>query len=176
MSGIEIPADLVPVGHIAGAFGIRGELRIRPYSDSADALLNVRRWWLDKPEMTDVEAANARWQGEDVVAGIVGVTDRNTAEALKGAVVHVRRSHFPALGENEYYWIDLIGCRVTNLSGEALGKLVGLMDSGAHPILQVMPEGPAPDVREILIPFVDRFVKTVDQGAKTITVDWEKDF
>ncbi len=117
--------------------------------------------------------------GEDVVAQLMGVSGRDAAEALKGATVQISRSHFPALSDDEYYWLDLIGLEVENLQGEHLGVVRDLMDNGAHPILRVQvpavveQEKPSP---EMLIPFVDQFVKTVDRSAKKITVDWSRDY
>jgi 16S rRNA processing protein RimM len=174
---MEIPDDLLPVGHVLGPFGVQGEVRIKPYSVDADALMSVRRWWIDKPTLSDVEVLNVRRQGEDVVAKLVGVVGRDAAEALKGAAVQVRRSHFPALSNDEYYWVDLIGLGVVNLNGQELGLVGDLMDNGAHPILRVAvaAQGDNPE-HELLIPFVDQFVKTVDRAAGKITVDWESDY
>lgn len=166
------------VGHVTGAFGIQGWVRIRPYSSDADALLNAKTWWLDKPSLHDVDMRQAKIHGEDVVAQLTGVADRNAAEALKGAVVQIRRSHFPALSDNEFYWVDLIGLAVENLDGEALGMVSDMMDNGAHPILRVAvpPDTDSEKAKELLIPFIEQFVKTVDQAARKITVDWGKDY
>ena len=176
-SGIPVPDDLVLVAHVTGAFGIAGWVKLRPYSDEASALFHAKTWWVDKPELHDVDVMQLRAQGEDVVARLVGVEDRNAAEALKGATIQVRRAHFPPLEDNEFYWIDLIGHTVENLRGELLGEVSGLIDNGAHPILRV--EVPASDDRkstELLIPFVEQFVPEVDEVAKRIKVDWELDY
>jgi 16S rRNA processing protein RimM len=179
VSGVPLPEDLVLVGYVSGAYGINGWVRIKPYSADADALLHAKTWWLDKPDVHDFEMMQAKIHGEDVVAQLMGVVGRDAAEALKGSAVQIRRSHFPALSNDEYYWVDLIGLVVENLKGEHLGVVSDLMDYGAHPILRVavptLPElEKAPD--ELLIPFVDQFVKTVDQAARKITVDWELDY
>ncbi|RXZ37995.1 ribosome maturation factor RimM [Oxalobacteraceae bacterium CAVE-383] len=181
-----IPEDLVTVGYVSGAYGIAGWVRIKPYSDDADALLNARRWWLGKPEspeLRDIDMLHAKSHGGDVVAQLMGVAGRDAAEALKGHQVQISRSHFPALSNDEFYWVDLIGLAVENLQGEQLGVVADLMDNGAHPILRVVKPaaaaaqaGEAAKTPEMLIPFVDRFVKTVDQAAKKITVDWESDY
>lgn len=174
-----VPDDLILVGHITGAYGIQGWVRIKPYSLDADALLHAQTWWLDKPVLRDVDMLQAKMHGEDVVAKLMGVPDRNAAEALKGAAVQIRRSHFPPLEDDEFYWIDLIGLSVENLEGEVLGTVAGLMDNGAHPILQVAAPAPAGEdqkPKEWLIPFVDQFVKTVDQAGRKIVVDWGLDF
>jgi 16S rRNA processing protein RimM len=177
-SGMPIPDDLVLVGHVTGAYGIQGWVRIRPYSSDGDALLSAKTWWLDKPELHDVEMLQSKLHNDEVVARLMGVSGRDAADALKGATVHIRRSHFPALDNDEFYWVVLIGLAVVNERGEHLGVVGDLMDNGAHPILRVeqpVAEGekPAP---ELLIPFVDQFVKTVDQAARLITVDWEADY
>jgi 16S rRNA processing protein RimM len=173
---VSIPDDLVPVGHITGAFGVQGWVRIKPYSADADALLHAKRWWLDKPELHDIDMRQAKMHGDEVVAQLVGVSDRDFAEALKGALVQISRRHFPPLDDNEFYWLDLIGLTVENLQGEPLGTVIGLMESGAHPILRVNAPGLDTQQREILIPFVDQFVKTIDQNAKLIKVDWQLDY
>jgi 16S rRNA processing protein RimM len=178
-SGVAIPDDLVLVGYVAGAYGLQGWVRIKPYSSDADALLSAKTWWLDKPDFHDVEMLQAKDHSGDVVARLMGVADRNMADALQGATVQISRRYFPPLSDDEFYWVDLIGSTVENLEGEQLGCVADLMDNGAHPILRVAPPQAADSDKkpqEILIPFVDQFVKTVDQQAKKITVDWGLDY
>jgi 16S rRNA processing protein RimM len=178
-AGASVPEDLVLVGYVSGAYGIHGWVRIRPYSVDADALMTAKSWWLDKPELHDVERMEVKIHGEDVVARLVGVVGRDAAEALKGATVKISRSHFPALSDGEFYWLDLMGLAVENLEGQSLGVVRDLMDNGAHPILRVAAVD-IPDAElvkhERLIPFVDNFVKEVDQKGKKIIVDWGVDF
>lgn len=174
-AGIPIPDDLVIVAHITSAYGLAGWVRLSAYSDDAGALLHARTWWLDKPEMRDVEVLQVRTQGDDLVAHLMGVEGRDASEALKGATVHVRRSHFPPLDDGEFYWVDLIGHTVENLHGVSLGVVTGLMDNGAHPILRVA-EPDNEKSQELLIPFVDQFVTVVDSVEKRIKVDWEREY
>jgi 16S rRNA processing protein RimM len=177
--GIPIPDDLVLVGHVTGAYGIHGWVRIKPYSDDADALLHAKTWWIDKPELRDVEMMQAKNHSGDVVAQLMGVADRNAAELLKGATVQIRRSHFPALSDDEFYWVDLIGLAVENLQGEQIGVVSGLMETGVHPVLQIAPPADSASEKtesEVLIPFVDQYVKHVDRAARKITVDWGLDY
>ena len=208
---VAIPADLVLVGYISGAYGLNGWVRIRPYATDAGALLTARTWWLDRPEPHDVDMLQSKMHSGDVVAQLMGVASREAAETLRGAAVHVSRAHFPALGDDEFYWVDLIGLEVENLQGDVLGQVVGLVDNGAQPVLRIAVRpvedapgmedvekepgsgegirraaGPAPgqpgtsepprDAPEMLIPFVDQFVRAVDQNTKKITVDWDRDY
>jgi 16S rRNA processing protein RimM len=175
-----IPDDLIQVGHVTGAYGLRGGIRITPYSTDADALLSVKTWWLDKPSLRPVKVRSAKQHSGDVTATLVDVTERDMAEALKGATVQVSRADFPQLPEDEYYWTDLIGLDVVNLQGEALGRVIDMMSNGPQSILRIAPaaDPSAPDAKleERLVPFVDQFVKTVDLKARLITLDWGLDY
>jgi 16S rRNA processing protein RimM len=182
-NGAQAPEDLTQVGYVAGAYGIAGAIRVTPFSTDADALLNVKTWWLDKPGLRSVTVRTAKMHGGDVVATLVGMAGRDAAEALKGAAVQVSRAEFPALEEDEYYWSDLIGMDVVNLQGEALGKVIDMMSNGPQSILRILPVSePVPEqdgkekAPERLVPFVDQFVKHVDLKAKKITLDWGLDY
>ena len=180
-SAAHTPDDLIQVGHITGAYGLRGGIRVSPYSLDADALLSVKTWWLDKPSLRPVQVRNAKSHSGDVTATLVDVSDREAAEALKGATVQVSRADFPELPEDEYYWTDLIGLDTVNLQGESLGKVTDMMHNGAQSILRITPEADpnaAPDAKapERLVPFVDQYVKTVDLQARLITLDWGLDY
>ena len=187
---MQIPDDLTQVGYVSGAYGVTGSIRVTPFSADADALLNVKTWWLDKPGLHAVVVRTAKLHGGDVVTQLVGVVGRDASEALKGAAVSIPRSQFPELPADEFYWSDLIGLDVVNVQGEALGQVVDMMDNGAQSILRIAPvaatestestkaaETPAEaKAPERLIPYVDQFVKQVDLAAKKITVDWGLDY
>lgn len=173
---LQIPEDLVEVGHIRGAYGVRGWIRVKPYSANAEALLTVRNWWIDKPVYRMVSMLQSRWQGDEVVAFLDGISDRNIAETLQGSVIRISRADFPPLDEGEFYWIDLIGLKAINKEGNHLGIVSGLIENGAHQILQIQANLPDGKKKELLIPFIDQFVGDVDQSNKTITVDWELDY
>ena len=176
------PDDLVLVGHVSGAFGLQGWVKIRPYSTNADALLSVKKLWIEGPagaSLREIGRLESKFHGEDVVAKLLSVSDRNAAEALKGAVIKVSRQLFPKLPEGEVYWSDLIGLQVVNLQGENLGVVRDMMDNGAQSILRVASAEIAEEEllkHERLIPFVNHFIKEVDQEKKMIVVDWGVDF
>jgi 16S rRNA processing protein RimM len=184
-----LPEDLVEVGYVGAAYGIRGWIKVQPHADDASALLHARRWWLLAPpqaglvvadaaraEPVCVKIAQSREHSGTVVAQASGVADRNLAEALRGRRVWIRRADFPAPEDDEFYWVDLIGCNVSNERGELLGEVSGLIDNGAHQILQVAFVQPDGKAGERLIPFVDAFLRTVDTAGKRIVVDWGLDY
>ena len=174
-----VPDDLVLVGYVSGAFGIHGWVKVHPYSRDAAALLSSKTWWIDRPDWRVIARSEAKLHGDDVVARLEGVNDRNAAEAMKGTTVKISRKQFPPVAEGEFYWIDLLGLQVVNLQGDILGVVRDLMDNGAHPILRVaaadIPEAEL-HKHEKLIPFVEHFVKEVDQAGKKIHVEWGSDY
>ena len=190
----EFPADAVEVGRVTDAWGIKGWIRVQPYAKDPQALFSSRRWYLRPPLPQPgrpapavaaplphlLRVAEARSHGDDVVAAIRDVTDRNAAEALRGARIFVARSSFPTADEGEYYWIDLIGLQVVNRDGVALGRVIGLLDNGAQSVLQVRDDAAADaagqPVAERLIPFVAAYIDHVDLAARRIDVDWGVDY
>jgi 16S rRNA processing protein RimM len=102
------------------------------------------------------------------------LSDRDVADALKGARILVSRQSFPTPDDGEFYWVDLIGLQVVNREAAALGSVVGLIETGPHCVLRVQPEDAA--AAETLIPFVDAYVDAVDLPGRRITVDWQADY
>jgi 16S rRNA processing protein RimM len=178
------PADAIEVGAIVDAYGLKGWVKVAAHADAGqggDALLSAKRWWLLKgQERRSAPSLHAKTHGDSVVASLGGITDRDAALAWRGCRVYISRSEFPALGADEFYWVDLIGLDVVNLAGLNLGKVAGMIDNSVQSVLRV--EYPATDksgkpvAGERLIPFVGVYVKTVDQAAKQIVVDWEADY
>ncbi|KNH05697.1 16S rRNA processing protein RimM [Candidatus Burkholderia brachyanthoides] len=180
-----LPEDAVEVGYIAGAYGLKGWIKVVPHANGksgGDALLAARRWWLVKGgERKSAHCLQSKVHADTIGARFAGCDDRDLAEALKGYVVHIARSDFPKLDdEDEFYWLDLIGLEVENEAGVALGHVADMIDNGAHSILRI--EYPSVDkdgktvTGERLIPFVGVYVKTVDRAAKRIVVDWDADY
>lgn len=177
------PEDLVPVGRILDAWGIKGGLKVQAYSADADALFGAKRWYLKstgpKPGQVTLAVRSVREQGEGIVATAEGVDDRNAAEALRGHEIYIPRSDFPRTPDGEYYWVDLIGLQVFNRDGDTLGRVIGLIDTGPHCVLRILPPGvaePAKPDQERLIPFVGAFVDDVSLESGRITVDWGLDY
>jgi 16S rRNA processing protein RimM len=182
----EFPADAVEVARVLDAWGVKGWIRVQPYAKDPQALFSSRRWFLRPPESQVGRSAReaaaplpallriieAREHGDGVVASVRDLHDRNAAEALRGARIFVPRSSFPTAGNDEFYWVDLIGLQVFNRDGARLGVVAGLLDNGAQSVLQVR-DG---DAAERLIPFVAAFIDQVDLPGQRILVDWGLDY
>jgi 16S rRNA processing protein RimM len=169
----EPPADLVELGVLRGAYGVKGWVRVAPHDVEAAVLRAVRRWWLKRgDEVVALEVTGVRRHGAGVVAKWVGCEDPEAAELLRGAIVAVGRSDFPAPGEGEFYWVDLVGARVINRAGVELGKVTGLRNNGAQDLLEVAGD----DNTHFLVPLVEAYVDGIDPKSGVIRVDWEVDW
>jgi 16S rRNA processing protein RimM len=170
---------MVIMGRITGAHGIRGWVKIQPYTEYLDSLLDYRTWWIGhehgpwrKMEVMQCEAHN-----KTLSAQLPDCPDRNAAEKLKGLLIAVPRSSLPESTGDEYYWSDLIGLAVENEAGVKLGTVANLLETGANQVLSVTPlSSEAGGNGEILIPFVATAIKQVDIKNGVIRVDWAADY
>ncbi|WP_341893129.1 ribosome maturation factor RimM [Variovorax sp. YR752] len=182
------PDDAVEVGRIVGAWGVKGWIKVLPFASDPQALFSSKRWFLKPPDEPRplrpgmpscpalLKVIESREHGDGVVAHLHDVADRSAAEALRGARIFIGRSSFPTAGGDEFYWVDLIGLSVINREEQSLGTVVGLIDTGAHSVLRVLPEGGRGDADERLIPFVGAYIDEVSLEARRIRVDWGLDY
>lgn len=178
------PQGLIQVGHVLDAWGTRGWIKVAPDAAEPDALLKASTWWLQGPaargvpRRLQVSRRLARRHGHGVVALLEGVAERTQAESLRGWTIHLRREDFPPPAGGEFYWVDLIGCDVSGRDGCALGRVVGLLDSGAQSVLRLQRPSTSADATagERLIPFVDAYIVEVDLAARRIVADWQADY
>lgn len=186
-----LPADAVELGRIQDAWGIKGWVRILPYSADTSALIASQQWFLEPPEArfargfsafsgcVSIGLVEVKPHTGGLVAQIEGVNDRNSAEALKGVRLYLPRNAFPATPEGEYYWVDLIGLDVVNREGEHLGVVRDLMATGPNSVLVLEYTDTVDGVEQVaerMIPFVAAYIDNVDKAARRITADWQKDY
>jgi len=170
-------SDLIEVGTVIEAYGIRGALKIRPFSHDPVALLSAKEIWLTGlrlPQMRDFSVYKAKEHSGSVILELVGLTDREIALSFKSATVLIPRSKFPTLDDNEYYWTDLMGAEVHNQQNELIGIVKEIVDNSAQTVLIISED----EKKQHLIPFVESFIIEVDLEStpKKIVVDWQKDW
>ena len=183
LDAAELPADAIEVGRVADAWGIKGWFRILPHSATPEALFSSKRWYLLPTERGPkafsgtvlLRVQEAREHAGGVVACSAEIPDRNAAEALKGSRIFVPRSSFPSTGDDEYYWVDLLGLDVVNREGVALGVVKDLLSTGAQTVLVIAYEEDG-KTAERMVPFVSAHVDSVDLPGRLITVDWQPDY
>ena len=163
----------VTLGRVAGAYGVKGWLKVISFTRPESNILDYPRWWIAKGEGFETKLLEGRVHGRGLVAQISGhdglpVTDRNIAESLIGSEIQVQRGELPPLQAGEYYWHDLIGLKVESEQGAALGEVIEVTSNGAQDVLVVKDAE-----TERLIPFVQGpIIKSVDKDRNLIVADW----
>ena len=155
------------MGRVAGAYGVRGWLKVAPGGGVRETLAAAREWWIGATRYA-VESAKAH--GATVVAKLAGLDSREAAQRLRGEEVSVRREALPPPGEGHYYLDDLMGLEVVNEQGERLGVVKRMFSNGAQDVMEVA------GGRTHLMPWVPAVVKAVDLPRGQITVAWGSDW
>ena len=145
----------IALAAVAGAHGVKGEVRLKLFTDSADGLALYDRLYLGGQE---TKLRSVRDGGKAAIARFDGVADRGAAEALRGQLVEVDRDAMPPLDEGEYYHADLIGLTCFDAAGATVGSVVGVENFGAGDLLDVEKV----DGKRALIPFKDGIADLVD--------------
>ena len=159
------PDDRICVGAIAGAFGVRGEVRLKSFTADPRAIADYGPLSSEDGRQTFTLSLTRPVTG-GFGARLSGVTTREQAEALKGITLWVARSALPSLPDDEFYHADLIGLAVFDPGGAPLGQVRAIHDHGAGDILEVAgPQG------VLLLPFTRAVVPTVDIAAGRIVAD-----
>lgn len=165
----------IQVGYVQGAFGIKGWLRIHSFCRPKEQILEYASWDLRLGRLENsYQPDQGRAHGHGVVVHLSGIDTRTQAETLKRARIWVSTRQLAPLPAGEYYWYQLIGLEVNTVSGQGLGKIERLMETGTHDVLVV--KGGTSD-SEVLIPYLPgEVVKEVDLEHGRMTVDWQLEF
>jgi 16S rRNA processing protein RimM len=163
--------EWVELGRIGSPYGVLGWMHIQSFTDPPEAVLDYPVWGLrlGASPQTSYQLVAGRIQGRGVVARLEGVSDRDAAALLRGAMIEVRRSALPPTAPREYYRGDLIGFAVRNLQGVELGNLDHFVEGVASAMMVV--NGTA----EYWIPAIPQYLRSVDLEARSISVDWPAD-
>ena len=136
----------IALAAVAGAQGVKGELRLKLFSDSVESLSRHGALYVGGVERRLLALRDG---GKIVVARFEGISDRSAAEALRGSLVEVDRATLPQLEEGEYYHADLIGLEAIGRDGNRVGTVAAIENYGAGDLLEIE----QPDGRKSLIPF-----------------------
>jgi 16S rRNA processing protein RimM len=145
----------IALAAVAGAHGVKGELRLKLFSDSVESLARQKKLYVGGAER---RLLGIRESGKTAVARFDGVADRSAAEALRGWLVEVDRSSLPPLEEGEYYHADLIGLPCVDAQGQSWGSVVSVENYGAGDLLEIE----LADGKRSLIPFKPGIADLVD--------------
>jgi 16S rRNA processing protein RimM len=159
--------DRIIVGVIGGAFGVKGELRIKSFCADPEAIADYAPLFTEDGQVFGAihlvgQASNG------LLARVEGIETKEQADALRGTALHAERSRLPSLPDDEYYHADLIGLTVLDTGGNMLGEVRAVLNHGATDLLEIQ----APGQREtVLLPFTSAIVPTVDLASGRIIAD-----
>ena len=166
--------ELVPMGHISGVHGVGGWLKIFSLTDPREAIFEYQPWLVGE-QLETVQIEQGKRHGKHLIAMLENIRDREQAESLVNQQIAVFRDQLPKLGEEEFYWADLVGLIVQLEDGTSLGTIQSMLATGANDVMVV--RGELQSERERLIPFVTgQYVKSVDLDVGLVVVDWDPDF
>lgn len=174
--------NMVVMGRIVAPYGVYGWLKVVPDTEAIDGLFDYDTWWVGKDgNWREMVVETAKIHNDVIVVKLEGIDDRDAAFACKGKQIAVPRDQLPEPDENEYYWSDLIGLRVTNKQGVEFGMITEVFETGANDVLVVKPQVVSADTekdksQERLLPFIADVVLDVDLEAKSMLVDWDENF
>jgi len=156
----------VCVGRVKGAHGVRGGVRITPFTERPEDVAAYGPV-SDADGRREYELKIERMTKTDVIARIDGIDDRDTAEALRGLRLFVLRSALPPAGDDEFYAEDLVGLRAETADGRALGRVLAVQEFGAGDVLEIGEKGG----RTVFAPFTRDVVPVVDLADGRVVID-----
>ncbi|MCH1623806.1 ribosome maturation factor RimM [Fredinandcohnia quinoae] len=157
------------VGKIVNTHGIRGEVRIISRTDFPEERYQIgNRLFVFIPEKDPIEVVvkSHRLHKQFDLLTFEGYENVNDVEPLKGALLKVPESQLTELGEDEFYFHEIIGCQVISESGEEIGVIKEILTPGANDVWVVK----GTRAKEILIPYIDDIVKEINIKEKKIKI------
>ncbi|HEU4475283.1 MAG TPA: ribosome maturation factor RimM [Methyloceanibacter sp.] len=159
------PADRVLLGEIGAAQGLKGEVRVRSYTQDPAAI--ARYGALEDESGRAIEIESVRITPKALIARIKGITTREDAEALNHTKLYIPRAHLPEREAEEWYHTDLIGLAALSRDGEEIGTVVAVQNFGAGDLIEIKP---ASGGSTVLVPFTRDTVPEVDVEGGRLTV------
>ena len=158
---------LICVGAIAGAYGVRGEVRLKSFCAIPEDIASYSPL-LDETGQREFRLRITRPIKNGFAARIEGIRTKEEADALRGTSLHATRAALPSLPDDEFYHADLIGLDVFDTGGRALGRIIAVPNHGAGDLLEIRPLDGGDT---ILLPFTRAAVPTVDLAAGRVIAD-----
>ncbi|MDY7025871.1 MAG: ribosome maturation factor RimM [Pseudomonadota bacterium] len=171
--------EFIVIGKLTSAYGIKGWLKAFSYTEPTDNLFSYSPWWVgfSTDQVQSMDVTSHQKQGKLFHVHLKQCSDRNQAEALKGAFIYAKAQDLAALPEGDFYWRDLEGLNIQTPSGQLLGKVAYLIETGSNDVLVIKPTPSSIDSRERMIPYLpEQFDLQVDLELAMITVDWDPEF
>jgi 16S rRNA processing protein RimM len=156
------PADLIVIGEVSGAHGVRGAVRVAPVTDFPDHLLTLERVIVVRGRTGWPTRVERAWlAGQHVVMKLAGVETPEDAAALRGATVRIPPTEVHPLPPGQFYIFQIVGLHVRTPEGQALGEVTEVLQTGSNDVYVVR----TPDGKDLLLPATDEVIQTIDVAA-----------
>ena len=155
--------DRIKVGKITGAFGIRGELKVYPYTDRPERFEELDSVFAGEEEY---RIKSVRYQKNLVIIRLEDVTDRNGAEKLKGRDLTIHKENLRELEEDEFFIFDLIGLEAVDETGAHIGRVHDVIQNSAQDLYEIETD----DGKMHLIPAVYEFIPEINPDSGIIVI------
>lgn len=156
--------DLLEVGKIINTHGLRGEVKVSTWTDTPDVFEDLKKVYLKNKDILTI--SSVKYQKNNLIVKFNELSDINEAEKLKNYVLYAEREDLGDLPEGVYYIADLIGMKVKKISGEEIGEIKDVLQTGANDIYVTGRS----DKKDLLIPVIPDVVKSVNLESGEITV------
>jgi len=158
----------VCIGTIVGAFGVRGGVKVRPYTQSDDLFASGESVLISQAGTEDrtLRIVSSQAYKNIIRLWMEGVCDRDQAEALRGFEIYIPRSRLPETEPGTWYWHDLIGLEVYTIDGARIGRVDAMIETGANDVIVIRDTG-----SEILLPAIAKVVRDIDIDAGIMYVE-----
>lgn len=166
------------VGKIGKVYGIRGWLKIFSYTEKKENIFNYQPWFIINKIKKKIILEDWKKINDNLVIKIKNIDDRQISMFFTNHKIYVNKFDLPNLSKNEFYWKDILGCKIININGYEMGIVTNLIQTKFNDVLIV--KSNLKDffkIKEILIPFIrNKVIKKVFLKKKIIKVDWDPNF
>ena len=167
-------SDFIVIGKFVGVYAVRGWLKVLSFTRPKTNILTYTPWFIKRVggQWQQLCLQESTQQGKHLIASLVGVADREQAMEFVGSEIAASKEQLPSAQEGEFYWHQLIGMQVLNITDEPLGIVTDMFETGRHDLLVV-----EQSKQRYLIPYVlDVYIKEVDIDLRVMRVDWQSDW
>ncbi|MEP6343660.1 MAG: ribosome maturation factor RimM [Maricaulaceae bacterium] len=158
-------ADMICVAAIAGAFGVKGEVKLKPFTQNPMDCLAYGPLMTGEGDVC-LTPTHSKTAGKFIAVSASEVTSREMAEAMKSTKLYVSADNLPAPDEDEFYYRDLVGLQVKTVSGQNGGKIIAVHEYGAGDMIEIKPK----DSKSYYHPFTKEAVPKVDIKAGRVVI------
>ncbi|WP_348666155.1 ribosome maturation factor RimM [Arsenophonus symbiont of Ornithomya chloropus] len=172
------PINPIILGKLGKTYGIHGWIKIFSFTENIEDIFNYQPWFVQLlKEWYQLEIEDWKYDNKNIFTKFKNIYNKEYADLMINCKIIIDSGQLPLLKKNEYYWKDLIGCKIFNSHAYYLGHVTNLIATGANDVLVTQNLKDSFGIKERLIPFLyQKVIKKVDIATKIIQVDWDPSF